>query len=532
MKKILIGILVLISGSLPAQTDKRIESKISDIVVFLNRAQVTRVAQARIESGKTSLILTGLTSQLDPQSIQVSGKGTFTILGISHQQNFLDEFNMPPALKRLKDSVEYYNDQIRIEQNLKEITTKEEQLLMNNQKIGGADQNLTAAELRAMADFYRSRLSEISLQRMKHDKQITKLQEKLGKLQRQLREQNDLISRNTSEVVVSVSSKEGGSVALELSYVVANAGWAPVYDIRASGDPGPVQLSYKARVHQRTGEDWRDVRLTLSTGNPALGGNRPDLRPWYIDIYQPVVSAPRYKREAVPELLEGRVAGVAMESEHDSISLSDYTEVVQTSLNTEFAISLPYTVRSSGTPTVVDVAIHEVPAQYTYYATPKLDPDAFLVARMGGWEELSLLPGEANVFMNGTFVGKTFIDPNEVGDTLAVSLGRDKRIVVQREKVKDLASRRVISSNQRETFAFDILVRNTRNESVSLVIEDQIPVSRNGQIEVSLTDHGGARHNSASGKLEWVIDLKPGEQMKIHYRYEVKYPKDKRISGL
>lgn len=532
MKNILVAILVMSSGVLQAQTETRIESKISEVVVFLNRAQVTRVAQTRIEPGKTSLVLSGLTSQLDPQSIQVTGKGNFTILGIAHQQNFLDEFNTPPALKRLKDSVEYYNDQIRIEQSLKEITTKEEQLLISNQKIGGADRNLTAAELKAMADFYRSRLAEISLQRMKHEKQIIKLQEKLGKLQRQLREQTDLIGRNTSEVVVSVSSKAGGSVALELGYVVANAGWMPIYDIRASGDHRPVQLSYKARVHQRTGEDWRDVRLTLSTGNPALGGSRPDLRPWYIDIYQPVVRAPKYKKEAAAVMLEGRVAGVAPESEHDSISLSDYTEVIQTSLNTEFSISLPYSVRSSGIPTVVDVTMSELQAQYTYYVTPKLDSDAFLVAGLGGWEELNLLPGEANVFMDGTFVGKTHIDPGEVADTLSVSLGRDKRIVVQREKVKDLTSRRVISSNQRETFAFDIIVRNTRNESVSVVIEDQIPVSLNGQIEVTLTESGGSRHDAASGKLVWTIDVKAGEQKKLHYRYEVKYPKDKRISGL
>ena len=532
MKRILTGVFALMCGVLPAQTDKRIESKITEVVVFLNRAQVSRVAQARIEPGKTNLVLSGLTAQLDPQSIQVSGKGTFTILGISHQKNFMDEFSTPPGIKRLKDSVEFYSDQMKIEQNLQEITTREEQLLLNNQKIGGTDSNLTVAELKAMADFYRSRLAEISLQRMKHEKQVGRLQEKIGKLQHQLREQNDLMSRNTSEVIVSLSSKEGGTVALELNYVVSNAGWMPIYDIRATGHPEPVRISYKARVQQRTGEDWRDVKLTLSTGNPALGGNRPDLQPWYIDLYQPMVRSPKYKREAAPTMLDGYVAGVEIETSDDSISLSEYTEVSQTALNTEFTISLPYTVHSSGVPTVVDVAMHQLAAEYTYYVTPKLDTDAFLVARLGGWEELSLLPGEANVFMDGSFVGKTFINPDNVADSLSVSLGRDKRIVVKYDKVKDLTSRRLIGSSQREAFAFDIRVRNTRDQAITLVIEDQIPVSRNGQIEVSLTEGGGGRHESATGRLEWHINMKPGEQKTMHYRYEIKYPKDKRLSGL
>lgn len=534
MKKILLAILVLISGVLPAQTDKRIDSKISGVTVFLNRAQVTRVVQARLESGKTNLVIHGLTAQLDPQSIQVAGKGKFTILGITHQRNFIHEFNIPPALKQLQDSVEYYSDRIKVEQNLKEITIKEEQLLMNNQKIGGADRNLTAAELKAMADFYRSRLAEIGQQRMNYEKRISGSQDQLNKLQKQLREQNDLIARGTSEVIVSVAASESGSAALELKYVVHNAGWTPVYDIRAGSNLEPVQLNYKARVHQRTGEDWRDVRFTLSTGNPALGGSKPDLQPWYIDFPEPVVvRSPKYRVSAPPEMMDGKVAGVALlEEEEDSDSIFNNVEVVQGSVSTEFAVSLPYTVTSSGVPTILDVSAHSLPAQYTYYVAPKIDADAFLTARLTGWEELGLLPGEANIFMEGTFVAKSFLNPNEVRDTLTISLGRDRRVVVRRDKVKDLTSRRVISSNKRETYAFDIEVRNTRNQPVDLVVEDHIPVSRNSQIEVDLIEAGTATHTGDSGKIVWVMVLKPGEQRKVHYRYEVKYPKDKFVSGL
>ena len=162
MKKIqLLAITLLIALQASAQIERPVDSKITDVTVFLNKAQVTRKVKTKIEGGKTNLILKGLTSELDAQSIEVSGKGNFTILGISHQQNFLNEFDLPKSLKILKDSLSYWQRQIVFEQSQKEILSKEEQMLLTNQKIGGLNQNLTAAELKAMADFYRTRLTDI-----------------------------------------------------------------------------------------------------------------------------------------------------------------------------------------------------------------------------------------------------------------------------------------------------------------------------------------------------------------------------------
>jgi uncharacterized protein (TIGR02231 family) len=180
----------------------------------------------------------------------------------------------------------------------------------------------------------------------------------------------------------------------------------------------------------------------------------------------------------------------------------------------------------------VDIASHEVPATYRYATTPKLDRDAFLLARVTGWEAFSLLPGEANVFFEGTFVGKTFVDPANVRDTLDVSLGRDKRIVVEREKVKDFTSRRTIGANRRDRYTWEISIRNTRNEAVTVMVEDHVPVSQNSQIEVTVDETGGARYTAENGKLVWELSLNPNETKKVRYSFEVKYPKDRVIPGL
>jgi uncharacterized protein (TIGR02231 family) len=171
-------------------------------------------------------------------------------------------------------------------------------------------------------------------------------------------------------------------------------------------------------------------------------------------------------------------------------------------------------------------------ATYEYSTAPKLDRDAFLVAMATGWEEFNLLPGEANIFFEGTFVGTSFIDPNSVKDTLSISMGRDKRVVVQRDKLKDFSTRRTIGSNQRDSYAWEISVRNTKSEIVQIVVEDQIPVSQNNQIEVTVQDVGGAKYNKDTGKLTWALSLKTNETKKVVFKYEVKYPKDANVSGL
>jgi uncharacterized protein (TIGR02231 family) len=537
MNKIyLLAYAMLISGTVVAQIEKSVDSRITDVTVFLNRAQVTRQIRTRIESGRSTLVLRGLTSQLDQQSIQASAKGDFIILGLEHRQNFLNELNVPNSLRLLMDSVSFLQRQFTLEQSQKEILNKEEQMLLSNQKIGGANQNLSVIELKAMADFYRARLSDIVTSRMKQDEKVLKLDSRIQKLQQQISQQNELYSRNTSEILINIASEISGSADLTVNYLVDNAGWYPVYDLRATNTKSPIQLSYKANVIQNTGEIWNNVKLKLSTSNPSLGGTKPELSSWLLN----------FNEDMYLRALAGRVAGVQLEkrklSDHSdksediapvsAESIAEYTTAIQTTLNTEFNIGLPYTINSSNKPTLVDIKNYEMKAEYIYSVAPKLDQDAFLMARAVGWEDFNLLPGEANVFFEGTFVAKTHIDPNVIQDTLSISLGRDKRIVVKRQKLKDYTSKKLISSNRRENYTYEISVRNTKQDAIKIIIEDQVPVSQNSQIEIIVEEIGGASYRKETGKLSWDITLEPDETTKVIYKFEVKYPKDKIIAGL
>lgn len=521
---LLVATCLFLSLAAYAQHEKDVNSKIKHVTVFLDKAQVTREIKTKIGAGKTNLILTGLSTQLDQRSIQVNGKGNFIILGITHNQNFLDEAHKPKKLQVLMDSLDFYNKQLTIDQNQRDILGKEEQLILNNQKIGGTQQNLSVAELKSMADFFRSRLNEIGLTKIQTDERLKKLNSRIVKLNKQIADQRGAYDSNTSEIVISISSELPTDADIEVNYIVPNAGWYPVYDLRAINTKNPIQLNYKANVFQNTGEEWNNVNLTLSNANPSLGGLKPELYTWYIDFLNQNVHA--YDKVKI----RGIATVPMQEADEESIvaeSSADYVSTTQTSLNTEFAIEIPYTISSSGKSTEVDIRNHEMKANYHYAVTPKLDADAFLIAKAIGWEEFNLLPGEANVFFEGTFVGKTFIDPNNIKDTLSVSLGRDKRVVVKREKVKDYSTRRTIGSNQRDDYAWEISVRNTKNEAIEIVVEDHVPVSQNSQIGVTVTDVGTANYNQQKGRLNWKLTLLPNESKKVQFKYEVKYPKDR-----
>ena len=240
--------------------------------------------------------------------------------------------------------------------------------------------------------------------------------------------------------------------------------------------------------------------------------------------------------------LTGRVAGVqarnkaatrTVEMEFaDFAEESDVMEVgqTQTQLGYEFEIRQPYTIPSDGKSVAAEIGRYRLPAVYTYRSTPKIDKDAFLVAETTDWAKLNLLEGEANVYFENTFVGKSILSPREAGDTLRFSMGRDRGIRIERTKESDYSARRTVGSNQTQTMGWKLTVRNTRTEPVVLMLTDQLPVSRNSSITVTEEELSGGTLDKETGTVTWRLELKPGEQRELKLRYAVKYPKGRSLN--
>ncbi len=210
--------------------------------------------------------------------------------------------------------------------------------------------------------------------------------------------------------------------------------------------------------------------------------------------------------------------------------LDDYVSVADNTLNFTFDIDLPYDVPTNGKEQTATIAAAEIAATYKHYAVPKLDKDAYLLAEIADWNKLNLLPGEANIIFEGTYVGKSFIDPASTTDTLNLTLGRDKRVVVKREKMIDFSSVKFLGANKLQKFTYQLTVKNTKNEPINLLLKDQYPLTTNKEIEVELLDTDGAEVNGDNGVLNWKLALLPNETKKIKFSYTVKYPKDKLLN--
>jgi TonB-dependent SusC/RagA subfamily outer membrane receptor len=210
--------------------------------------------------------------------------------------------------------------------------------------------------------------------------------------------------------------------------------------------------------------------------------------------------------------------------------LEDYISISDNALNVVYDIDMPYDVPSNGKLQTAVLHTFQVPANYKHYAVPKLDKEVYLLAEVPDWNKLNLLPGEANVILEGTYVGRSFIDPNSVSDTFNLTLGHDSRLVVKREKLVDFSSMKFLGSNKLQKFTYELTVKNNKKESVNLLLKDQFPLSTNKEIEVELTDSGNAEINNETGVLNWKITLAPGESKKVRFTYSVKYPKDKSLN--
>ncbi len=508
-----------------AETGTNVPSHLTAAKVFLRGAQLTRTASVPLSGGASTLVFTGLSQNMDPQSIQVTGKGNFTILSVNQRMNYLSESPKKKELDELQERMKKVDRSIATENVQLAVWANEEQLLNKNASIGGQQTGVTLGQLTAVNDYIRERLRAAKTGQWEQQQKIADLQEEKTKLQVQIAALQALGQRPTSEVVVEITSAAPANASFTLSYYVGQAGWMPAYDLRASGTGKPVDLLMKAVVTNNTGEDWQQVDLSLSSGNPTLGSVMPQLQPWTLNIWRPV---PVYRNA-------GAAARSMAKSEDSALSEVTITAdairrpVVTVSEQTttkEYAIALPFSVPSDGNPHTLAVQEHTLAASYTWIATPKLDKDAFLYARTTGWEDLDLLSGEANVFFEGTYVGKSQLDLGIAKDTMEISLGRDKGIVVERTKRKASNQRSIIGGSRTMTVGWDITVRNTKGTVINLELRDQYPLSPQSEIEVKLVESGGATVNKDTGLLTWKLDLAPKESKNLGFAYSVKYPKD------
>jgi Domain of unknown function (DUF4139)/N-terminal domain of unknown function (DUF4140) len=273
-------------------TERNVPTTITAARVFLSGAEITRTGKVELAKGTSTLLFAGLSEEVDPANIQVSGTGAFMILGVQHRLNYAEEKQDRAEVVDLRAKIKALDADIAREQSLLAVLEKEDARLGKNDVIAG-DQGLALEQLRSINDYLQNRQEALALKRLERLARIAELNEALGKLHLQLAQVQGRKARPTSEVLVEVSSDAAVDATIVLKYMVRSAGWSPSYDIRVADITKPLQLTYKAQVYQNTGEDWDKVQLALSSGEPNRDAIMPELRVWGLDFgyQQPAASA-------------------------------------------------------------------------------------------------------------------------------------------------------------------------------------------------------------------------------------------------
>ncbi|MCB9365461.1 MAG: mucoidy inhibitor MuiA family protein [Flavobacteriales bacterium] len=545
MKKIIVCIATILSVvSVFAIDNTSVNSKIKNVTVFLNGAQINREATFKLNKGMNYISFDSLSPNINANSIQTSGKGDFIILDTKYlvdQPNYNNPQSVIPEhiqlqIDLLKDSIDNISFDLEGLRFRKEVLETEKQLLVGNKSM----KSDSLALLKDALSFLREKYNNINTaliatkkEEYKTNKRLAKLNERLTKLN------NDVLTKYTNKplkpnhkVVVTVQSELPSTGKLAINYMVSNASWSPSYDLRANNINEPIALTYKANVYQNTGENWDNVTLKLSTNNPYKSKTKPVLPVWYLNYYNPL----NYSRSttlggvAQPKYKEDMAKSVAMDDMMDAESSAMYASMTETFSNVEFNLSIPYSINSDGQNHMVAIKEDKLDAKYNYYVVPKMDENAFLVANIKGFEELNLLPAAANIYYDGTYIGQTMINTNVTGDSLAIDMGREERIVAKRKLAKKDEKDQLLGSDKVKSFNYELTLKNNLISTIDLIVEDQIPVTSDKEIKIETTNLGKADFNKESGMLVWKFALAGKSTKKLGFSYNVQYNKDKSLA--
>lgn len=277
-------ILFLLAPVFLFSNELKTPSKIKEVTVYLNGAQITRTASYELQEGSNEVIFTGLSHKIDESSIQVSGLGAVSILSIAYNINYLEKSESNPKIKLWESQIEQLEYEISLLKNTIAGLEEEEKVITSNRVVNGDSQVLDLERIKQIGQYYRERITKIKNEIFKTNLNINKIKLEVKDLQQQLAEANNSAEVPQGEITITFDAPISTNLNTTLSYLVKDAGWVPNYDIKSTGLNAPLSLAYKGNVYQKTGQDWKNVKISLSTGNPNYNISKPTMDAHYLNF--------------------------------------------------------------------------------------------------------------------------------------------------------------------------------------------------------------------------------------------------------
>ncbi len=510
------------------------DSKVDSVVVYPSQVMVVRTASVSV-AGSGELSFPGLPGGLDDNTVRVRAAG-LRIGEVQVKQGYLAE--PTPAVKALKQKVENLEDALkRLNDEADVLKAKEE--FLKSVKLGAPE--LIAKDLQSgkvSADAWRGALSfmadelvRVLARKVALSREVKSAEEALQAAQQEYNAARAAFE-NRKEVRFDFNA-DAGSYNVRLSYVVSGANWSPYYELRARPGEGSVGISYFAKLVQGTGEDWDRVKVVLSTTEPASGQAAPEPYPWYLSLeeeYRPTPKRAMLRMEAfaVPAPPPGGIAG-------DNLELADEVEPIETGISLQYVVPGRVSLRSGEPAKKLELHETALPAEFSYYALPRASQQAFLRGKMVNSSDFVFLAGSANTYVGEEFTGSTWLATVASQESTEVSFGVDERVKVKRELVKSFKSKGgLFAKTEKQQFVYKTTVENYQPKAIDIEIIEQVPVSQQGEVKVTVTkvEPKFLEEDKDKGTYTWKPTLEPKAKFEINFEFQVEYPAGKRVQGL
>ncbi len=526
-----------------------LQSTIKAVTVYSDRAQITRSSKISELYGEQELIFDNLPATIDSESIQINTKAKLILKDIKYEKTYLEQSNNKQFLQ-LTNEIETLNDQlIEIQDTISLDESEKEFANQIVQKITSSDNKKGETELNPdswakMMDFYRKKVEQLNESIRKNTIQFRKFNKKKEhlELQKQNFDKNTYIENHQVRLVVDISEKK--EFELEVLYLVHGPSWTPTYDVRVDSQNKMVSFGYNAFITQNSGEDWEDVQLTLSTARAYVKGNAPKLVPWSLDIYVPLpppMARKKKSKGAMHEMAKmSRTRGI-MDEVAEAAPMAESPKVAVKTEGTAavFVILSKNTILANKQSHKVGIGIHQLQSAFEYATVPKLSTFVYLKAKITNNTEFAFLAGKSNIFLDGNFVSSSQMKLVQPSENFSLALGIDEMFTVERKLIDKHSKGEGLFSKKRTkiVYEYSLEIKNNKQTDEELVLEDQIPKSRNEDIEVHLLepkikDNSDSLSRSEMDYLTWKFPIKAGEKKLIELKYSVEYSKTNTISGL
>ncbi len=496
-----------------------IPNQINAITVFLNNAEIHRIGNINVPSGKSEIIFENISSRIINKGIKINASNDVKIYAVTIERNN-KQYERNNDYKEIIDSIKIIeNQKLSIHSNL-EILSKQMLFIESNMKINNSS-SVTFSQIDEAEKYFSKKITNIQNKINTEKNNLIEIKNQRELILKKAEMLKEKLIKSSSNLKITLESQRSTESQIDLKYLVSNAVWKPLYSIRAEKGKETIDIEYQAQVYNDTGIDWNNIPITLALLDSSNDIDMPKLEIWNLENNSNQYSKRRYSSSRTRSTNDKKsLRDIDDSQEFDEFEIDD--------LSTRFELKNLHKIPSDAAPHLIDVTSFQKKVDFYNLSIPKIKNGGFLIARINDWESLGLIDGVANLYYNNTFQGFTSLKTQQVNDTLDISLGKENSFSISRKKVSSRSKKSLIGFNIKENLTYEIVLKNNKNEEVEIQIKDQIPVSTSKDIEVNPINLSKGNLDPLTGEVSWNIKLGPNESKKLVLKFSIKYPKNKK----